>query len=494
MKRLLHALARQHPRKTGAASLAMVFLASAALFVVPRPAAPPGRTATVREGTFRETLVEPGTLSSSRLLLYGSSIAGVQVKIVEIAPESQVVKPGDVLVRFDSTTFEQNLAREEASLRQAQSELLRAREELRIERLRLQGESAQAHQQVQYAQAEVANQTDGKGRVQQAELEAAEADAARELQTAKAQYEDMQPLLARGFITRLELDRAEQGWKRAEEQLRLAQLRREAMAGFERPAATARSKAELDAAQEDLVRQQESARARISEHEAAVGIAQSRIDEIAARATLLRDQIARCVVRSEAAGMVVYRELYFGNDRRKPQVGDEVWSNQPLIALPDTAQLTVETRIREVDLHHVRVGGPVAVTLPAYPDLAIDGSISLVGALAEPDATRAESKFFPVTVALHSEDPRLRTGMTARVSIEVASLPRATLAPVQAIFDVDGRPSVFVLAGKRPEARQVEIVAENNHEAAIADGVAPGDVVLLADPRAAGGSPSEDGR
>ncbi len=294
----------------------------------------------------------------------------------------------------------------------------------------------------------------------------------------------MQPLLARGFITRLELDRAEQAWKRAEEQLRLAGLRREAMAGFERPAATARSKAELDAAQQDLVRQQESAQARMSEHEAAVRIAQSRIDEIAARATLLRDQIARCVVRSEAAGMVVYRELYFGNDRRKPQVGDEVWSNQPLIALPDTAQLTVETRIREVDLHHVRVGGPVTVTLPAYPDLELEGSISLVGALAESDSTRAESKFFPLTVALHSEDPRLRTGMTARVSIEVASLPRATLAPVQAIFDVDGHPSVFVLAGGRPEAREIAIVAENNHEAAIADGVAPGDVVLLADPRA----------
>jgi len=34
-------------------------------------------------------------------------------------------------------------------------------------------------------------------------------------------------------------------------------------------------------------------------------------------------------------------------------VGDEVWPNQPLIALPDTSQLTVDTKVREVDLHRL---------------------------------------------------------------------------------------------------------------------------------------------
>ena len=79
-------------------------------------------------------------MSSARLLLYGSSIAGVQAKIVEIVPEGRSVAPGDVLVVFDATTFQQNLLREEAALRQAEAEHLRAREELRIERLRLEAD------------------------------------------------------------------------------------------------------------------------------------------------------------------------------------------------------------------------------------------------------------------------------------------------------------------------------------------------------------------
>jgi len=476
-------IVRRRPREVGVASVGAISIVGALVLAIPRPATPPGPTAKVRAGALVETLTEPGTVGSSRLLLYGSSIAGVQAKIVELVPESRVVASGDVLIRFDATTFEQNLAREEAALHQAEAELLGAREELRIERLRSDGEAAQARQQVGYAETEVANQTDGKGRVQLAEVEAAQADAARDVETARAAYEDMRPLLARGFITRVELDRADQTLKRAEEQLRLAQLRREAMVGFERPAATARSKAELDAAEQALARQHESAQARIAEHEAAVRISASRVDEINARAALLGDQIARCVVRSDAAGMVVYRELFFGNDRRKPQVGDEVWSNQPLIALPDADHLTVDTRIREIDLHHVKVGGRITVTLPAYPGLTLKGSIALIGALAESDPGRAGSKFFPLTVTLESQDPRLRTGMTAQVDIDVATLTGATLVPVQAIFDVQGRPSVFVIQSGRPAAREVVVAAENDRDAAVSHGVKAGEVVLLADPR-----------
>ena len=477
----LRTLVRRRLRPLGVASFGALSIIGA--FVVPRPEAVAGPTARVAHGPFVETISEAGTVESARLLLYGSTVAGAQVKIAELTPESRVVQPGDVLIRFDSTTFEQRLAREEAESRQAEAELQRAREELRLDRLHGDSETAQARQQIGYAQTALTNETDGKGRVQQAEAEAAEADAAREVETAGAAYEDMRPMLERGFITRVELKRAEQTLTHAQEQLRLAQLRREAVSGFERPAATARSKAELDAAKQALERQQQSVQARAAEHEAAVRIAASRVDEIAARMALLRDQISRCVVRADAAGMVVYRELYFGNDRRKPQVGDEVWSNQPLIALPDKGQLTVETRIREIDLHHVAVGGATTVTLPAYPSLELKGSVAVIGALAQADPARAGTKFFPVTIAIDTKDDRLRTGMTAKVDIEVAAYPDATLVPAQAVFSVEGRPSIFVVAHGRAAARPVTISAENNSHAVVTSGAAPGEVVLLIDPR-----------
>jgi HlyD family secretion protein len=470
-------------RRAGAASLGMLSIVGGVALMNPHSASNSGPTAAVRQGTLSETLVESGTVSSGRLLLYGSSISGVQAKILEIVPEGRTVAPGDVIIRFDSSTFQQNLAREEAALRQAEGELIRAKEDLRIERLRSEGDLAQAKQQIGYAQSELANQIDGKGRVAIAEVEAAEADAAREVRRTQTTYEDMVPMLERGFVTRAELERAEQAFRRAEEQLRLARLRREAMVGFERPAASARSRADVDAAEQTLTRQRETAKARLAGHEAAVRIASSRVEEIHARVALLHDQIARCDVRSDAAGMVVYRDLFFGNDKRKPQVGDEVWSNQPLLALPDANQLTIETRIREVDLHHVKAGTNVKVSLQAYPDLTLDGTIALIGALAEQDPTRAGTKFFPLVIRLQEADARLRTGMSAQVEIEVRRVEGALLVPSESVFEVAGRPTVFVAERGGTVARDVTITARNERDAALASGVAAGETVLLVDPR-----------
>jgi hypothetical protein len=87
----------------------------------------------------------------------------------------------------------------------------------------------------------------------------------------------------------------------------------------------------------------------------------------------------------------------------------------------------VETHVREIDLHKVDARQQVQVRVDAYPELRLSGSVVLIGALAQSDAALAGAKLFPVTVALSTADARLRPGMTARVEIEVASLP-ATLS------------------------------------------------------------------
>ena len=289
-------------------------------------------------------------------------------------------------------------------------------------------------------------------------------------------------MLAAGFVTRVELERAEQAWLRAEDQQRLAAMRRDALVTFERPAITGRSESEVNSARDGLARQSETVASRLAQRQASVAAAQGRVDEIRARIAMLDGQIARTSIRAGAAGLVVYRDIYFGSDRRKPQVGDEVWPNQPLIALPDAAQLVIETRVREIDLHKVAASQHVSVTLDAYPGLRLPASVALVGALAQEDATRAGTKFFPITITLLSGDPRLRTGMTAQVEIEVASWPDALVVPVASIFERDGATYVVVARGGRTERRAVSVLAANDSVAAVKDGVAPGDRVLLIDP------------
>jgi len=85
----------------------------------------------------------------------------------------------------------------------------------------------------------------------------------------------------------------------------------------------------------------------LAQRRAAIGLAESHVAEIGRAHRHPQDHVAHATIRADVPGLVVYRDLYFGSDRRKPQVGDEVWPNQPLIALPDTSQLTVDTKVRE---------------------------------------------------------------------------------------------------------------------------------------------------
>jgi len=442
-------------------------------------------SAVVKRAPFIDTLVESGTISAQRLALYSSTIPGVQAKIIELAPEGHAVKSGDVLVRFDATTFEQTRARERASLSQAEADLIRAREELRLESLGVEGDLETARQQVGFAETSLRNQLEGRGKLALAEADAAAGEAARELERAKKAYDDLKPLLAEGFITKAELDRAEQAWQHAEEQKRVADTRRETLVRYEQPAATGRAQADVFAAKDALTRQTESAAARANERRATVTAIESRVQEIRARIAMLEEQLSRTVLRASSGGLVVYRDLFFGSDKRKAQVGDEVWPNQPVIALPDPTQLVVETRVREVDLHKVSASQTVEVRVDAYPDLRLPAQVSLVGALAQEDPARAATKFFPVTIRLTTTDARLRTGMTARVQIAVSAIASSLVVPLESIFDDRGQSVVFVLKGGRWERRTVKIVAENETEAAIDDGVSPGDRVALANPQSA---------
>src|SRR5262249_46609202 len=156
-------------------------------------------------------------------------------------------------------------------------------EDLRLASMRNAADADQARRQVEYAQSALTNQLEGRGKVEVAEAEAAAADAARELERARVALDDMKPLFREGFVTRAELDRAEQTWQHAVEQKRVADLRRDALIGFERPAAADRTRAEVVAARDAVHRQSEAAAAQTAQRQAALDIAASRAAEISAR-------------------------------------------------------------------------------------------------------------------------------------------------------------------------------------------------------------------
>jgi HlyD family secretion protein len=446
---------------------------------------PPGvSTAEVRGGVFRVSIVEAGTLQALRSVTYASAIQSNQAKIVALAPEGQLVQKGDLLILFDAAPFEEEIRRSQAQLAQAQADLAKAREDSKLQVIQNQEDLAVARQKVQHSDLELKDVQEGKGRVREEEAAAAVANAERDLQKAVGALEDLKPLLAEGFITKQELERADQVVARARDELTLAQRRRDSLVKFGRPLELSQARSEATLTKESLRQLESAADYRLQQKKAAVAAAESRIEESASKLALAQQQLARTEVRADVAGIVVYRDVYFGSEQRKPQVGDQVWANQPLLILPDISKMVVETRVRETDIHKVERNQGVNVRVQAYPDLKLTGVVTLVGTLAQEEKERRGAKFFGVTIQLDGSEPRLRPGMTAQVEIAVEERPRALYVPLQAVFEREGRSVCYLVRRGRLQAQDVVTGPSNQDFVVIEKGLREGDRVALRDPEA----------
>jgi HlyD family secretion protein len=445
-------------------------------------------TARVAFGPFRVSIVETGTLQALRSVTYASQIQSNQAKIVALAPEGRLVQKGDMLILFDSAPFEEEIRRSQALLAQAEADLQKANQDYKLQAIQNREELATSRQKVERSELELKDVQEGKGKLKEEEAVAAVANAERDLAKAESAAEDLRPLLAEGFITKQELDRAEQQVARAREDLDLARRRRDALLEYGRPLELSQAKSDA-VLNKDGLRQLESAASyRLEQKKAAMAAAQSRIEEAASKLALARQQLARTEVRADVPGIVVYKDVFFGSEQRKPQVGDQVWANQPLLILPDISKMVVEIRVRETDIHKVEKNQKVTVRVEAYPEMKLTGAVTLVGTLAQEEKDRRGTKFFGVTIQVNESEPRLRPGMTARAEIETEERAKALSVPLDSVFEKDGRSLVYVVSGRRVEAREVVLGPSNQDFVVVEKGVRRGERVCLREP----GAPATD--
>jgi HlyD family secretion protein len=480
--RSMAAAARRRPRIALAVAGGVAGLAAVAVLLLKGPDAGGMPLAEVREGPFRVTIVERGTLQALRSVTYASSIQSNQAKIVAMVGEGKMVQKGDLLILFDSAPFEEEIRRSQAQLAEAEADLERARQDYKLQTIQNQEELQAARQKVERSDLQLKDAQEGKGRLREEEAAVAVATAERELQKSTTALDDLKPMLSEGFITRQELERAEQQVDKAREDLALARKRQQSLLGFERPLEMSQARSDALLTKESLRQLGSAASSRLEQRRAAVAAAESRVAEAGSKLALARQQLARCEVRADVPGIVVHREVFFGSERRKPQVGDQVWANQPLLILPDVSRMVVETSVRETDVHKVERNQRVDVRVPAYPDLKLTGKVDLVGTLAQEEKDRRGAKFFSVTVQVNESEPRLRPGMTARVDIQVEERERALAVPVDSVFEKDGRRVCYVLERRGLRPREVLLGPSSADHVVVERGLRPGERVALRDP------------
>lgn len=201
------------------------------------------------------------------------------------------------------------------------------------------------------------------------------------------------------------------------------------------------------------------------------------------KASATKDDIAAAAaeVRSARAALAKTRVVapFSGIVTRMDAMAGEIVSpNVPEIAVQSDGLFNIETFVPEVAISAVAVGAWATTTLDAYGSSA--PFLSKVVAIDPAETMKDGVPTYKTTLSFLSRDPRIRSGMTADVSITTGTLIDAIVIPVGTVGrGTAGKYVTAVVDGKKVN-RPIETgITPSLGQVEVLSGLVTGDVLLL---------------
>jgi len=438
--------------------------------------------------------VETGRLRAIKRELIFPQITGRQLRVTWLVPEGSTVKEGDRLVSFESKEFEESLRTLTGELEAARQQLIVAKAALDIALSTGKSSVAAAKTKLKQSEVEWKTYRDLEGPKRIGELDKSINESRAKLaESMKAVDEARRAIDDQLFIEdeqKKVLDaRLADARDSADTARRILDnflLQKKIFRQYEYPqqydakleafknAELEVSKAETTAARETTQKQAE-----VAKIEEQIARLERQIDQA-------RENISKCTITAPVSGLVVYGDpsanVYYGE---RLAVGANWYGGNALMNIPDLSAFEVDVGIPEEYRGRVQEGVPVSITLDAVPDLTISGRLKSIAKVAQQPMfymDESGSREFRGVVSLDATDPRLVSGMSARVEIIADTVEDALCIPVDAVFNIDGEPKAFVHEQGRWLPRKVRPGKRNDNLVQIVDGLSPGEVVALVPP------------
>jgi multidrug efflux pump subunit AcrA (membrane-fusion protein) len=196
----------------------------------------------------------------------------------------------------------------------------------------------------------------------------------------------------------------------------------------------------------------------------------------------------KMVVRSPLAGLVVLSTIFKSNGPGEVQEGDEVRPGVPFLQVVDPQAMQVRARVNQVDALRLAVDQAATVHLDAYPDLSFPGRVQMVGAIGMGGSFSDKIRTFPVLFTIVGSDARTMPDLSAAVDVDLERVPKALVAPRDAVVEEKGRHFLRVRNGSGFDKTPITLGPAGEHEVVVQDGAREGAVVLRGAGATAGAS------
>jgi len=422
------------------AAIAVVAIAAAFIHgaMSPRESGPK-LTHTITRGDLLVTVTEQGTLESSSNLEIRCKVEGWST-VNFIVESGAVVKPGDVLVRLDSSAKEEAVSQRHIDYQRALAGLAGA-----------EAEKARAAISIpEYEEGRYVSQLES--------LKKDEAIAKSNLTTSQNMLAHTEMMFKRGYVSELEVEGNRFTVTRAELELAVTQTAIDVLKRFTK-------EKELESLRGTL----KAAEASLDAQKAQVELQKKRLDHAI-------EQFEHCVIVAKQGGMVIHPSAAEWKDAPEVEEGANVHTNQVLLMMPDLSKMQVKLGIHESMIDRIKPGLPARVTLQ---DSTIVGEVSSVAEVTRPAGWWTGNVVkFETIVALDSET-ELKPGMSAEVEVTLARYEDVLTIPVAAVVEMEQGYFCWVKTSDGPQRRLLQLGDSNDQFILVKAGLKEGDEVVL---------------
>lgn len=290
------------------------------------------------------------------------------------------------------------------------------------------------------------------------------------------------------FITTSTLENEKVALEKARLAVKTAETELDLFRDYEFPKEAEKMLSMFEEALLELVREKREAMAQAKQAESTFRSRKRRYELELKKGKDLQEQLASCVIRAEKPGLVAYgggNDNYYSSRYYEAiSEGATLKTGQPIITIPDMANLAVDINIHESHIKKIKLGQKALISVEVIADQSLTGTVTKVAVLPDSNASRYNPslKVYPATIAIDGAHDWLKPGMTAKVEIIVNELEDVVYVPVQSIFVEDDQHFVFVGDRGKNTRRPVTVGEHNDEFIEILAGVEEGEAVLLNTP------------
>jgi multidrug efflux pump subunit AcrA (membrane-fusion protein) len=250
---------------------------------------------------------------------------------------------------------------------------------------------------------------------------------------------------------------------------------------FEPPAAIRNAEIQLDKARRSLIQAKENYSLKVEKAQAQAEEKKAIVNEERSTLDFLTQLSTKFTIIAPEDGMVIYKRNWRGE---KQGIGSSISSWDPTVAtLPDLSSMASKVYINEENISGVKEGQQVEITLDAFPEKQLTGTVVQVANVGE-QKPNSDAKVFEALVQINESDTTLRPGMTTGNTIIANIITEVIFIPIESIHN-SGDSVLYVIKRSGLGTRRQEVLAGKSDSdfTVILEGVEEGDVIYLSDPK-----------